>query len=985
MTHIYHTYNRTTSLFSLLLFVCTATAFCAAELTFKDNFEGTLDHWGSAHGNWQTQDGVLIQKDAGRSAAISFPEPNIAQFDLSYTAIFNNLDSSTATGFTIDRGIGYWLITIQGDGQIIWSFIVKGEKAGLFHGSDRVVFQKDKEISINVLCENNTLKMKINGQEYLVGPATGSGGVRLKANRGLSIDNVHLTYDTSELSYPNLQINGSFEFATNQDIPDYWTPPGRWTRMNHGLPPQWRSKTGILEFREKWFLDNSTAFEGGHSLRVQKPLSVASFPMRVTPNTEYTVSVYLKSDRPNLPIRLAADYKDRENSIASSEVNTGTTWQRHTLHLKNYPHDQLSLSVSPQSEGLVWVDAVQIEQGLEVTDYTANWYDSGFSLPKTEHIFRPPPSSYRDKTHKVILDSENIEIPSVALDSSDSSNQGFLLNLEVTNNGKEPFKAQLTTSVEVLDHETQLQNRIITLSSGESKVVSIPDFTVANDRHRARVMILLSDEAGNPVRKDRLFLTVPHPFRVYPEYSHYNGEKTARIAAIFDGKIPLDAQVEITTRLALQRSAIMGKTETYPVHPDGKRQLFDLPINTPGWQYGVPYKIDARLLDNKGKLIASSESEIITQPPRESEIRINHINRGLYLNGAPYLPYGVSYTDKLPGKDQVMFDESCGFNLITALSHRSTVEQAQDFLSACEEAGIKACLTHLGRKYSIPSDRFLESIQDSPALVLFTPSDETGLLDTYEDLSRAQNQSPSLINFINENTAGYQKYSDQLRGFPGPVLSCDRYPLIHQSYGWPQTRTDVNGIYSFEERIEWMDQDGIRDRKPLHYFLQGAEHRSRLPTPEELTWLTYIPLVNHCMAFTYFAGIPLSAITLESMIDLNQELQELKPALFSLEEDPLVTAGDDATKLNIRFLAKQVGDELTIICVNRALYPVTAQLDLSSAEIEGVSLAEVLFENRSVKIHSGGKLQDQFQKLERHVYKIQRKYPPDGHHTHTLF
>ena len=189
-------------------------------------------------------------------------------------------------------------------------------------------------------------------------------------------------------------------------------------------------------------------------------------------------------------------------------------------------------------------------------------------------------------------------------------------------------------------------------------------------------------------------------------------------------------------RLAIQRSETYGK-RTFPVESGSRRQWVELPIRGNGWMHETPYEVVVRLLDAQGREMAHARCDPKTLPPTPVDVRINHVNRGLYVNCESYIP----------------------------------------------------C-------------------------------------------------------FVNENSAGYQAFNRQMRGFPGPILSCDRYPLIGQPYGWPQTSTDVNGIYSLEERIEWMDADGERDRKPLHFYLQAAEHTSREPTPEELAD-SFKPLARH--------------------------------------------------------------------------------------------------------------------------------------------
>ncbi|MCF6313832.1 MAG: hypothetical protein L3J39_15410 [Verrucomicrobiales bacterium] len=106
------------------------------------------------------------------------------------------------------------------------------------------------------------------------------------------------------------------------------------------------------------------------------------------------------------------------------------------------------------------------------------------------------------------------------------------------------------------------------------------------------------------------------------------------------------------------------------------------------------------------------------------------------------------------------------------------------------------------------------------------------------------------------------------------------------------------------------------------------------------------------------------------MQSLNREVQALKPALFSMKEDLIVMGLDDATKGNIRILAKEANDEYIIICVNNSFYPVDAKIDLSQIGISNLKKAELLFENRSVKIDGKMHLQDTFKPFERHVYRL---------------
>jgi hypothetical protein len=212
-------------------------------------------------------------------------------------------------------------------------------------------------------------------------------------------------------------------------------------------------------------------------------------------------------------------------------------------------------------------------------------------------------------------------------------------------------------------------------------------------------------------------------------------------------------------------------------------------------------------------------------------------------------------------------------------------------------------------------------------------------------------------------------FANRIDGFPGDVLSIDRYPFILQPPGRPQTTCD---IYSFELTLEMMDKDGKRERKPVYCWLQSSERFAKEPSPEQLTWQTYIALANHCMGFTYFGGIPNSKIVWNKMIELNKEVELLKSSLFSLEDEPHVSIEGDASE-KIRVLAKKLKDELTIICVNRTLYPIEATLELSKANVKDRRTVKVLFEKRNLETDEEGKLKDKFKPLERHVYRLKIK------------
>ena len=188
----------------------------------------------------------------------------------------------------------------------------------------------------------------------------------------------------------NYQINGSFEHATNPDIPDCWAGTGRFYRSN-GMPWELCDENGINGFREKFKLDGNTAFHGKNSICIQRPFHLLGMQMGVPPENDYTVSLYMKGEFRNRQVKIAVTDRDTQKLYKEEVVVVADEWTRHQLQLDDYPHGKLCLFVVPLDTGKLWVDAVQIEVGKKATAFVPCWYDKGFTLPQP--IVHPRPGA----------------------------------------------------------------------------------------------------------------------------------------------------------------------------------------------------------------------------------------------------------------------------------------------------------------------------------------------------------------------------------------------------------------------------------------------------------------------------------------------------------------------------------------------------------------------------------------------------------------
>lgn|GEM_PF-1389553 len=168
----------------------------------------------------------------------------------------------------------------------------------------------------------------------------------------------------------NILSNSSFEYCTQDDLPDYWGCP-HW-----GIQDQYWA----LNF-ERWTkcfkTDTETAFDGGRSMRIYSPsdksnvgsngLCLRSTQTGSSANEQYVLSAYMKSLQPGMKV-----------NIGGKEVALTTDWQRYST---GFIQDGLSpyvdmINIYPVDNGTFWIDAVQLEKGTELTAYVPSLRDT---------------------------------------------------------------------------------------------------------------------------------------------------------------------------------------------------------------------------------------------------------------------------------------------------------------------------------------------------------------------------------------------------------------------------------------------------------------------------------------------------------------------------------------------------------------------------------------------------------------------------------
>ena len=960
----------------VLCLMLTASSLFATESLISDSFDGSWENWTPQKRNahFKIKDGVLVNHTFYASY-LGLKNKEIGDFNLSFRMNILRSKKKTPGHFSIgiNKGYGVWNLyftRIDESLRITSVFTPKDAKKGakaLFRERFTINAPIEEWMDVNIVANKDIYSLRVNKETFILGVAPGFGGISIGSYRQpVEIDDLKLSFSEPASLSPNLQVNAGFEYATNADIPDYWGGTGPRYR-DQGLPLAFCTEEGLKEYYKKFYLDGAQARSGKRSLRVEHPLHAQSKPVRVRAVGEaYTLSCYMKSSAP-LKVKIGGTVAELKRALGEKVVTVDGEWKRYSITIPKCGASALSLFVVPLDKGIsLWIDDTQIEKGAKTTPFKACWMDAGFHLP-----FNANKRQFPNNTNAIratLARRDVMPLPKVVgaklvlskplLISSDAVKSLFDLSF-IVEAGKVGGKYSATLAILAKTPKELLRSTVFTLSAdSQSAKLAFKGLKITD--LRCCVHLVISDSKGKVVKETREFIDVPHPVKIYAEYSYYTDEKNPVIVADFM-KAPKAlgvSKIKFTTHVAGYNYPLNSKE--FKLDPDKRRQLFSISFHkVTAWQ---DYAVFAELYDANGKVMIKTDTTLIRQSPSNVDVKVNRINRGLYVNGKPFLPYGMLVARY--GLKELEYYKKCGFDYVCYISNWQNTKQNRAFLTHCEKLGIKAIAFHVSRPYVLKPAKMMLECADIPSLIGVIPNDESAGKLVYKKVAETKFAAPERVVCGNHHFLSYRAFANRIEGFPGDILSIDRYPCIAIPQGRPQP---INDLYSFEGVLRMMDRDGKRERKPVFCWLQGAERFSREPIKQELAWMTYVALTNHCMGFTYFGGIPHSKLVWENILTLRSEVETLKPYLFSLEDEPVVKVEGES----IRLLAKRLGGEVLIITVNGEFEAVDATLDLSAVGIDPNATAEVMFENRTIKIENGA-LKDNFKPFQRHVYRIKK-------------
>lgn len=200
---------------------------------------------------------------------------------------------------------------------------------------------------------------------------------------------------------PNILRNSSFTLCHTPGIPDWWSNA--------------RGSIVLSDWPDCWRPDAEAAVPGTKSMRLSNPKdregnSIQCYGFGASVGKAYTASVYLKSDQPQVDVSLSCSY------LGSKKVKATSQWERFTITGvpqvgKDGRAPRFFFTIGFAKQGVLWVNAPQIEEGAAATDWRASPFDAADALLIWD---KAPPKPAKAKPGQAPSPREAAPIPEAA-------------------------------------------------------------------------------------------------------------------------------------------------------------------------------------------------------------------------------------------------------------------------------------------------------------------------------------------------------------------------------------------------------------------------------------------------------------------------------------------------------------------------------------------------------------------------------------------
>ena len=604
--------------------------------------------------------------------------------------------------------------------------------------------------------------------------------------------------------------------------------------------------------------------------------------------------------------------------------------------------DLASLNINPVKSGWRFL--------LGREDHTSNQYSANVPLPQKFHDY--------DRFAEAEVPSAPVEkLNSIQVRPPELDGSALTLRLKC----REKLSAKYELAVS--RNRKELLHRTGRLELGKNELTVGFSLPQVEDGQTTVELTVRGDSGERLVRS----WTIDSDPGIYFRRSYYTSEKEAEL--IWNGELPNpDAGADFNGKRVAWRKA------------DGKL-IFDLS--------GVPDGVYPVRIGGHSVMFAKF-------PAKSNEVKIDRLNNILLVNGKPFIFYGpflnFGFLQRFALETWVVKElKNRGFNgLVLSISEgyipgswgeKNRCLDADGYkkiLDVCAAHGLKviaACFYDHSRSrdyVSVNNPRSLvPKLKDHPALLAWYFCDEPvaahyrKIWEDYNYTRKADPYHPYLVNVTDQGLATGVVRDKKTGRNPFDIYSLTYYPVGHVSAPNAQLK-DTTGLF------EKMRAAARKERGVLYHAAQaygyGTDLWYREPTPAEVSFLVYMPLLYGNTGWQWFGGpakCPATQRAIESYIPEMRFMAEL------IGNGGTVNRGEVFASLcgNVLGTLRRYRGRYYLLTVNQTDRELKTRFNLAARLPGKPKTAEVLFERRSHDLLS----EDRYGPFQRHVYVFELK------------
>jgi Carbohydrate family 9 binding domain-like len=381
--------------------------------------------------------------------------------------------------------------------------------------------------------------------------------------------------------------------------------------------------------------------------------------------------------------------------------------------------------------------------------------------------------------------------------------------------------------------------------------------------------------------------------------------------------------------------------------------------------------------------------------PRPNAVKIDQDKNSLIVDGKTYIFYG-SYIRANPKSKYLMesyslpYLKKIGFNGVSICikegldandkwSVKNRIWDVESYLAlmdACSRNGLKVIIylsmahhRKAGFKTIFTLKNLIPKMKDHPALLAWyiadepTPKSNKEIWQRYNYVRKTDPYHPVMVNVTSRGLA-LDVTVNKAGKHPFDIYSLTYYPVGCTMHSDTEIGLKIGDMLFKQMFVVSKKCKGVMIHAAQAYGY-GTDYWDREPTPAEVSFLVYMPMIYGNRGWNWFGGRTKCRETWDAVIAYGHEVKKLAPILADSEKvnDDSVISSSCGKAFG---LLRKLGESYYFITVNKTQQTIKTNFNLSEYLPEGFKKAEVLFENRQVQF---GKSKT-YMPYQRHVYKI---------------